>query len=216
MSVARHEEVVRSLQWRYATKGFDPIKKISESDWAALEQSLVLAPSSFGLQPWKFVVVQDLALRKEIRAAAWDQSQVEDASHLVVLCAKEQVVRADVEAFIARTAAVRGVTPESLLGYRDMILGFIASPPPGFELSQWAVRQVYIALGFFLSTAAYLGLDACPMEGFSPQRVTEILGLEKEGFQAVVMAAAGYRSSEDAYATAAKVRFSCEQVMVVR
>lgn len=210
------DQVLEALQWRYATKKFDPAKKISSAHWKVLEQALVLSPSSFGLQPWKFVVVEDVATRNEIKGAAWNQSQIVDASHLVVLCAKQDMGAPDVERLIQRICEVRGVTPESLSGYREAMLGFFASPSPGFEVSQWTARQVYIALGFFLSAAANLGIDACPMEGFDTQRVSEILKLPEQGFRAVVIATAGYRSSDDAYASAAKTRFSTDQVVSYR
>ena len=215
-NVVGREAVEGALQWRYATKSFDPSKKISASDWAALEQSLLLAPSSFGLQPWHFVVVSDPAVRKQIRSVAWDQSQVEDASHLVVLAARQNVGVVEVDRLIKRISEVRGVAPETLAEYRQMMLGFVEQPKPGFNASEWAARQTYIALGFLLSTAASMGIDACPMEGFIPPKVDQILGLGAKGYSSVVMATLGYRASDDHYAKAKKVRFSKNEVITVR
>ena len=109
-----------ALNWRYATKAFDPARKISGGDWKALEESLVLAPSSYGLQPYRFVVVGDPKLRAALRAASRGQGQVTDASHLVVFTSQQGMEEADIDRWIARVGAVRGVSPGSLAAYRDM------------------------------------------------------------------------------------------------
>lgn len=209
-------DVLQALEWRYATKRFDASRKIPSDTWQILEQALRLSPSSFGLQPWKFVVVADPDIRKAIRTAAWNQSQVEEASHLVVFCSKQQVGEPDVDEFMAQIAATRGVSVDSLADYRKTIVGFVSSPAPGFSVPQWTARQTYIALGFFLSAAALQGIDACPMEGFDQDKVTEILGLGSQGYRAIVMAAAGYRDPSDRYAQAKKVRFPASKVIQVR
>lgn len=214
MKPVNNETIVRQLNWRYATKKFDSSRKIQAPDWKTLEQALVLSPSSFGMQPWKFVVVQDAKLREQIRAAAWNQAQVTDASHLVVFAYKQDLGVADVDRFIARVAEVRNVPVESLADYRQAILGSVSRPKE--QVEAWSSRQAYIALGVFLSTAAMLGIDACPMEGLDPDAVTRILGLQEQGYRAVVMATAGYRSDEDKYARLAKVRFTPEEVIDLR
>jgi nitroreductase len=199
------------MSWRYATKRFDPARRIPDGLWKVLEDVLVLSPSSFGLQPWKFFVVKDPALRARLRPAAWNQPQITDASHLVVFAVKKDLSAADVRRFIARTAQVRGVPAASLADYQGRMEGFVAKPP--MDINMWATKQVYIALGFLLSAAASLGVDACPMEGFDPKKVTEILGLEPKGFGAVVMATLGYRSGDDKYAEATKVRYPKSEVL---
>lgn len=203
-----------NLRWRYATKRFEPSRKIPEATWAALEEAMVLAPSSFGMQPWKFVVVRSTELREKLRQAAWSQPQVTEASHLVVFCRKTQVTVADVDRLIDRVAAVRGVPRPALDGYRGMIAGFVQNPPPGFDAQAWTARQVYIALGFFLSAAAQMGIDACPMEGFDAPSFDQILGLTGSGYAATVMATAGYRASIDEMASAKKVRFDAAEVIL--
>ncbi|MBL0059396.1 MAG: NAD(P)H-dependent oxidoreductase [Elusimicrobia bacterium] len=205
--------LIDQLRWRYATKVFDPARKIPAALWTALEEALVLAPSSFGLQPWKFFVVQNKAVREKLRPAAWNQSQITDASHLVVFAIKKNLNVEDVRKFIALTAKVRGVTVESLAPYQKMMEGFAAHPP--LDINVWAARQVYIALGTFLTSAALLGVDACPMEGFAPGTFDEILGLDKKGYATVVVATAGYRSAEDKYAAAPKVRYEKSAVLEV-
>ena len=203
-----------ALHWRYATKRFDPAKRIPEERWEALEEALVLAPSAYGLQPWKFLVVSDPAVRSKLREVSWNQSQVEDADRFVVFAARDRMEMKDIDRFLARVAEVRGVTAESLAGYRDMMAKNLVHGPAAGETGPWSARQTYIALGQFLAAAAVLGVDACPMEGLDPAAYDRILGLEGSGYHTLAACAAGYRSSEDAYASQKKVRFAPEDVIV--
>ncbi|HXD86988.1 MAG TPA: NAD(P)H-dependent oxidoreductase [Urbifossiella sp.] len=212
MDAIAPETALARLQWRYATKKFDPTKKIPAEVWSVLEQSLQLAPSSTGLQPWKFAVVTDPAVRQKLHAAAYNQPQVLDCSHLVVICAKAPPTIADAERHVARTAEVHGVSVESLEKFRGMVVG--VADKPADEASAWAARQAYIALGMFLTTAAMIGVDACPMEGFDPPKFDEILGLAKHGVKSFALAAAGYRVPGDKYATAPKVRLPIDEVII--
>jgi len=207
------DTLLNQLRWRYATKQFNASQKISEADWRTLEESLVLAPSSFGLQPWRFIVVTDQATKDKLVPVSWGQRQVADASHVVVFAIKKNLGRTDVDRYLARMAEVRGVSSESLNGFRDVLLDFLAQPADKFDSNDWAARQVYIALGQFMTSAALLGIDTCPMEGIEPARYDEILGLAAEGYQAVVVATAGYRAATDKYATLPKVRFASDEVI---
>jgi nitroreductase len=204
---------MEQLSWRYATKQFDPRRKIDPADWVALEQALVLAPSSFGLQPWKFVVVTDPSLRQRLVPVSWGQHQIADASHLVVFTVKKHLDARNIENYITRIAEVRGVSLESLADFRDMMLGGIIQGMDAAARKAWATRQVYIALGSFLNSAALLGIDACPMEGIEPDQYDEILGLDQQGLTTIVVAAAGYRLPSDPYAALKKVRFPKEEVL---
>jgi nitroreductase len=197
--------ILSSLEWRYATKVFDASKKIPTDTWQALEDSLVLTPSSFGLQPWKFLVVQDSALRESLVPHAWNQRQVADCSHLVVMAVKKELSLDDIDAFITRIVEVRGGTADALTAYRGMMAG---SHKGGMMTTQWAKAQAYIALGQFMLAAALLGIDTCPMEGFIAPKFDEILGLEAHGLTTAVLCPAGYRSDDDKYATLPKVRFA--------
>lgn len=199
--------VLENLKWRYATKRFDPKKKISAAELDVLEQAMVLSPSSFGLQPWKFFFIDSPELRAKLRAESWNQPQVVEASHFVVFAVRKNMNRADVERHINQVASVRGLKKESLADYQKMMVEFVEATKPGFDVTVWASRQVYIALGTLLTTAAMLGVDACPMEGFSSAGYDKILGLEAEGYSALVLCALGYRSADDSYAALPKVRF---------
>jgi nitroreductase len=202
--IAPHQ-LVSNLQWRYATKKFDPTRKIPDPIWSALEDSLVLAPSSFGLQPWKFFVIQDQNLRQQLLPHSYNQTQVVEASHLVVFAIKTQLDVAYADRYLERMAEVQGIPIDTLAGFGNMLKGFLAKPP--LSLDEWAVRQVYIALGQFMASAAMVGVDTCPMEGFIPAKYDEILGLPQQGYRSVVLCPAGYRDPTDKHASRPKVRF---------
>ena len=206
--------LLKRLRWRYAVKRFDPQKDVLPQQWQALEQTLVLTPSSFGLQPWRFFVLREKPLREQLVAACWNQRQVVDAAYLVVLAVKREFTPADVDRFVHRTAQVRQVPVETLGGFRDVMHAFVASPPEGLTLAEWATRQLYIALGNLMTAAALLGVDTCPMEGFVPPQVDRILGLGDLGYRSVLLCPVGHRASDDKYATAPKVRYPHEDVIV--
>lgn len=213
MSTIPSTQLLDQLNWRYATKQFDSQRKINVQDWDALEEALRLSPSSGGLQPWKFLVVDDPAVRAKLLPAAYGQTQVTDASHLVVIAARNDYTVAEVDAFIADVAGKRGISVESLSGYRDMLAGGIVQSMDQAGRAAWARNQAYIALGTLLTSAAMLGIDACPMEGFDRAQFDTVLGLGERGLASAVIAAVGYRSSEDKYAQAPKVRFEKAQVI---
>ena len=206
--------LIERLNWRYATKQFDPERKISAENWSALEEALVLSPSSGGLQPWKFVVVTDPALREKLVPVSYGQEQVKDASHLVVFAAKTGFGEGEVDAHIQRIAEIRGVSLESLAGFRGMLLGGIVNAMDAPTRQAWAARQAYIALGNLLTSAALLGIDACPMEGFASDQYDDILGLKEQGLTSVVICPLGYRAATDTYAGLPKVRFAKEDALV--
>ena len=206
------KQLLETLEQRYATKGFDPAKKISDEDAQALFQSLVLTPSSFGLQPWKFISITDQATKDALVEHSWGQQQVVDCSHMIVLCAKKETTPEDIEAWLMRLAEVRNVSRESLDGYAAMMQGFFSHMTTEQQLS-WAKNQVYIALGQLMTAAALIGIDACPMEGIAPPEYDRILKLEGTDYATVVACPIGYRSADDKYAEAPKVRFPNEQIL---
>lgn len=208
--------VLNALHWRTATKAFDPKRKLTPAQWETLEQALVLSPSSYGLQPWRFVVITDDALRAQLKPVSWGQSQITDASQLIVFAARTKVTEADVQHYVDSIAKMRGVGVETLEQYKQMMIGDIVKGPRSAAAFEWATRQCFIALGNLLTSAAMLGIDACPMEGFDPAAYDKILGLPALGYQSVVVCAVGFRSSEDHYAKLKKVRFAADEVVVKR
>ena len=189
MPIATPNDIVSQLRWRYATKKFDPERKIPPDTWDALEQALVLTPSSYGLQPWKFFVVADPEMRALLPPHSWGQRQPQDCSHMVVLAIRANVGEADIDRYVARVSEVRGQAVESLGGFKRMMMGSLTNPP--FDINEWAARQVYIALGQFMACAAVLGVDTCPMEGIDPVKYDEVLGIGAQGYRTVVGCAAG-------------------------
>lgn len=201
-----------ALQWRYATKKFDPARHIPQETWDLLEQTLVLTPSSFGLQPWQFLIVENPAIREELRAASWGQSQITDASHLVVFTARTTLDEEDVDRWIDRISEVQSTPLEALAPLQSVIKGFIHPMSPEARKA-WNTRQVYIALGQFMAAAAVLGIDTCPLEGIDPAAYDRVLGLENTGYATAVGCAVGYRAEDDRYATLPKVRYPHERLI---
>ena len=205
--------LLERLNWRYATKKFDATQTIPEATWQALSESLVLTPSSYGLQPWKFWVITNPAIRAELKPVSWNQAQVTDCSHFVVFSIKKNLTSEHIDHFVERTAEVRGVSLESLEGYRNLMVGDVIHGARSLTVNEWATRQTYIALGNFMTSAALLGIDTCPLEGLDPAKYDQILGLPSKGYATVVACAAGYRASDDKYAELAKVRFISSEVI---
>ncbi len=212
-AIVSSAQVLQQLNWRYATKKFDTTKKIPEEIWQTLVESLVLAPSSFGLQPWKFFVVSNPEVRQQLLEHTWGQKQVVDASHLVVLAIKRDLNAGDVDRYMQHMAEVRQVPVDALQGFSDTIKGFLTKPPYPINLNEWATRQVYIALGELMTVAAMLGIDTCPMEGFTPAKYDEVLGLTAQGYASVVLCPVGYRAADDKNAGMTKVRYSRQDVV---
>lgn len=207
MKTIAPDQLTAALEWRYATKVFDPSRTIPAETWRVLERALVLSPSSFGLQPYQFLVITDPAVRAQLLPHTWGQRQVVDCSHYVVFTARTSLAEQHINEFIQRTSEVRGVPAAALAAYRQMMLGSLIN---GGGLSQmipeWAARQAYIAIGNLMTSAALIGVDACPIEGFEPGKYDELLELNGSGFRSVVCCALGYRAASDKYASLPKVR----------
>ncbi len=214
MTTINKKTLIEQLNWRYAVKQFDASKKVSDSDWSLLEDALVLSPSSYGLQAWKFYLVQNPELRQKMKTVSWDQSQVVDCSHFLVFAYRKEVDAAYIAKYIDEIAKVRNVDRSKLEQFESMMVGDIVNGPRAKTLSTWTSRQVYIALGNFLTAAAALGIDTCPMEGFDPQKYDELLGLNGSPYSSVVACAVGYRSVDDKTQSAKKVRFSKSELIV--
>ncbi len=206
-------QLLQALRWRYATKVFDPTRQIPADIWATLQEALVLSASSFGLQPYRFIVVNDPTVRARLLAHAWGQRQVVDAARFIVFAARTAMTEAEIDRFLDRMIAVRGGNRTALAGYRQMMTDSLLSPTAAARIPHWAARQCYIALGNLLTCAALLGVDTCPMEGFVPAEFDQVLGLAAQGYAAVVCCALGYRSVADKYASAPKVRFPAQELI---
>lgn len=207
------DQLVSSLRWRYATKRFDAARKIPAEIWESLEESLVLTPSSFGLQPWQFLIIENPATRANLLGESWGQSQVVDASHFVVFTVRTDLQPADIEVWMERVIEVQNTTAETVAGLKGVIQGF-AEGLSHEARHAWNIRQAYIALGQLMTTAALLEIDACPMEGLSTAGYDQILGLAGSGYSTVMACALGYRAADDRFSSLPKVRF--ERAKVIR
>lgn len=204
------DALLKQLQWRYAVKKFDANRKIDSATWNALEQALILSPSSYGLQPWRFLVITAPEVKDQLPALSWNQTQPKECSHMVVFTAREHLDSAYLDNYISHTESSRGLPAGALAGFRKMLASSVETMQSHFE---WNCRQVYIALGQLMTAAAMLGVDSCPMEGIVAAEYDKLLGLSGSGYRTVVACALGYRDPSDAYATAKKVRFATEIVL---
>lgn len=199
--------LIKSLQWRYATKVFDTSKKVKPAAIEILKESIQLAASSYGLQFYKVLIIEDQDLKEKLKPASYNQNQITDSSHLFVFCQYKTVSDKHVDAYIKLVSETQNVARKDLEAYAQLIKGSIAAKSAS-ELAIWNAKQTYIALGNLLAAAAELHIDTCPMEGFEADQYDEILGLKEKGLKASVIAAVGYRSEDDKYQFAKKVRKS--------
>ncbi|WP_396164990.1 NAD(P)H-dependent oxidoreductase [Flavobacterium sp.] len=196
---------IENQNWRYATKKFNSEKKISNSDLEILKEAIQLSSSSYGLQPYKVLIIENKEIRKQLQPASWGQSQITDASHLLVFASVTNVDAEYITHYAENMAKTRNIPFDSVKGYADFMIGNIASLTPEKQII-WAQKQAYLALGNLLNAAAELKIDVTPMEGFLPEQYNEILGLKEKGLHATLVATIGYRHDEDETQHYAKVR----------
>ena len=188
--------IIEDLNWRYAVDRFDTERKVSENDLSTLIEAVRLAPSSYGLQPIKLLIIENQTLQNELVPVSYNQQQVADCSHLLVLCAYNEITSEFIDEFIALNARTMGRTLESYEKYASFLKRTILQMDPK-ELNEWNKRQTYIALGHLLHTCAQLKIDSTPMEGFEKEAYNQMLGLSKRNLHTVVACPIGYRSKED-------------------
>jgi nitroreductase len=203
--------ILEHRTWRYATKKFDASKKISHQDLNSLLEATRLSASSYGLQPYHVFVISDPEVREKLKPVSWNQSQITDASHLIVFAHATDFGEELVDDFITNLSDTRNIPLDGLNGYAEMMKSNLVGLPTDVKAS-WAGKQVYIALGNALQAAAELKIDTCPMEGFQPEEYNKILGLTDKDLNAAVVLAVGYRSEEDQTQNLPKVRKSKEEL----
>lgn len=205
--------IIEDLRWRYAVKKFDTQKKISEEELHIFLESLQLTASSFGLQPWKFVVVENMELRKKLLEHSWNQAQVVDASHLIILCRKTHIDAQLVEEYVSDMMQKTWADSTALEWYKNMMLGFVSGLDNDAQ-KNWAEKQVYISLWNALSTLAQMKIDSCPMEWFSKEKYDEILELTDLWLASTLVLPIWYRAVDDSYASRDKIRYSLERLII--
>lgn len=204
---------IEHQNWRYATKKFDATKKISNEDLNTLKEAIRLSSSSYGLQPYKVIIVESPELRAKIQPAAWGQSQIVEASHLIIFANETQLDEQHIDDYITNISEIRNIPVEALSGYSDFMKSKILTLPEDIK-NIWTAKQTYLALGNLLNAAAELKIDVTPMEGFVPEQVNEILGLEKLGLNTSLIATLGYRHEADDTQHYKKVRKSQEELFI--
>lgn len=199
--------------WRYATKKFNATKKISDSDLDILKEAIRLTSSSYGLQPYKILIIENSETRAKLQPASWGQSQITEASHLIVFANFTKIDSGDIDEYFKNICETRNMTIEPLLGYKDFMTDAI-NKKSSEEINIWNQKQTYLALANLMNAAADLKIDTCPMEGFDPVRYNEILGLDKLNLNAALVATIGYRSEDDATQYYKKVRKSDQDLFI--
>lgn len=204
---------IENQNWRYATKKFDSSKKITNEEIAILKEAIRLSSSSYGLQPYKIIIVENPELRAQLQPAAWGQSQIVDASHIIIFANELNFGVTGIDSYFKNVSETRNVTLESMKGYIDFMKKTITALSEE-EKNNWSAKQTYLALGNLLNAAADLKIDVTPMEGFVPAQVNQALGLDKLGLNATLIATLGYRHEEDATQHFKKVRKSNEELFI--
>lgn len=211
IQIRKMKQLIDDLNWRYATKKYDVNRKISQTDFETLKHVLSLVPTSNGLQPYRFLIIEDPEVRTKLREKSYNQSQITDASHLIVMCAINKFDEAYIDRYMDLSVEVRGLNPADVEGYRMHLKNSVPTMDAGNQLVANS-KQAYIALGHLLQSAAQLRIDASPMEGFSPEGYDEVLGLSDKNLTAVVVCALGYRSEEDVFQHLKKVRKPADEL----
>ena len=204
---------IENQNWRYATKKFDASKKIAEQDLNILKEAIRLSSSSYGLQPYKIIIVENPELRAQLQPAAWGQSQITDASHIIIFAHEVNFGAEGIDSYFKNVSETRKASLESMKVYMDFMKTTITALSEE-ERNIWSAKQTYLALGNLLNAAADLRIDVTPMEGFIPAQVNELLGLNKLGLHATLIATMGYRHDEDATQHFKKVRKSNEELFI--
>ena len=208
------KKVQDAFLWRAAIKEYNKEAVLISSEVETLLEAVRMSPSSYGLQPYKVLVVENKEIREKLKTASFGQTQVTDASHFVVFVARTDENEKDVALYIENIAKVRGLKKEDLAGYEGMMNGALSHMTAVGAKTAWASKQAYLGLGVLLTTAALMEIDASPMEGFDVAAYDEILGLAKDGYTTAVICALGKRVDAEDYSKLSKVRKSQEDFIV--
>lgn len=204
---------IEKLEWRYATKRFDSSKKLSEEKLNVLKQAFNLTATSFGLQPLKMVVVSNQNIKENLMSFTYNQPQIRDASHVLVLCVESEIDSNLIVDHFKRVEGTRNTAREILEPYEaDLIRSF--TEKSASEIRDWMVNQLYLTLGALLTVCAVEKIDACPMEGFEPKKYDKLLGLNEKGLESVIVLPIGYRDETDFFGTLKKVRRGVDELVI--
>jgi len=205
--------LINSLEWRYATKKFDPSKKLSDQQIETLKKAFNLTPTSFGLQPLKMIVICNKELQEKFVEPSFFQRQVADASHLLILCIEKDTTSKDINTYFDMEKEIRGLDEEVIAGFRKQVVDMYKNKTIE-EKQQSAIYQTYIALGNLMTVCAIEKIDSCPMEGFIPSKIDEILNLNKLNLKSVLMLPVGFRAKDDIMTEMIKVRKPLDEMVI--
>ncbi|GAA4278030.1 NAD(P)H-dependent oxidoreductase [Aquimarina mytili] len=205
--------IIESLQWRYATKKFDSTKILPQEKIDTLIEAFNLTATSYGLQPLKLVVIKNKELQKQLTEHSWNQQQVADASHVLVFCIENAVGEDYISKYFDNVKTTRNTPDEILKPFKDQLVDSFKNKPEE-EIHNWASKQAYLAMGNLLTVCAVEEIDACPMEGFIPEKYNEILNLSNHGLTSVLVLPVGYRAHDDMFSEFKKVRRSIKDTII--
>jgi len=207
------KNIIDALEWRYAVKKFNKDALLSEQQLEAVKEAFNLSASSYGLQPYKLVMLQNKSLQERLLPHSYNQKQVVQAAAVLVFCIRKDIDSSYIDEYFGLIASARGQTPGSLEGYKNFMKNTLVGKTPA-EMSLWATNQVYLNMGSLLTACAAMEIDSCPMEGFSPIGYNEVLELDKMGLEAVLIMPIGIRASDDSVGTLKKVRKPIEESVI--
>ncbi len=207
-------DTIQSLQWRYATKKFNPEKMLSDKQINVLKEAFNLTATSYGLQPVRLVIISDRELQRKLREYSWDQQQVEDASHLLVFCIENEIDASYISKYFSRVKHIRKTPDEILDPFKTYLLEDFGTKS-GDSIRAWAKNQAYLTMGNLLTVCAFEKIDSCPMEGFDPDKYDEILALGEKGLTSVLVMPIGYRADDDIFSGFKKVRKSLNESIIM-
>ena len=206
--------LIDDLKWRYATKKYDASKIVAVENIAYIKEAIQLSASSYGLQAYKVLIIEDKTIREKLKPVSWGQSAITDASHLLVFCNYSEIKDETIENFIQLKADISEKNAFDFKGYGDFMKAKL-NEKSSDEINNWTSKQTYIALSNALNACAELKIDSTPIEGFEPEAYNKILGLAEKGLNASVVLAIGYRSEEDVNQFTKKVRKPLDQLFEV-
>lgn len=204
---------IKALNWRYATKKFDASRLLPEEKINVLKQAFNLTATSYGLQPLKMIVISNKELQKKLRGFSWDQKQVDTASHVLVICIENEVDEKFITDYFRRVKHVRETPDDILEPFQNSLVNDFKAKAQE-EIEAWAINQAYLALGTLLTVCAAEEIDACPMEGFEPDKYDEILSLHDKNLRSVLVLPVGYRAEDDMFSKFKKVRRPLDEVII--
>lgn len=206
-------DIIDSLKWRYATKKFDPNKRLTDEQIDILKKAFTLTATSFGLQPLKLIVISNKRLQKEFIPLAFGQRQVADASHLLVICINENTTTDDINSYFNRVIETRGTDEKIISSFREQLIDMFNEKSID-EKQLNSKHQAYITLGNLMTVCAVEKIDACPMEGFLPHKVDKLLNLPEKNLKSVLLLPVGFRAESDFMSSEKKVRKPLEELIL--